>query len=194
MRIAGEEVGRRGIAVLAVTALVGLLLAVHGYGRGFVAAGRGPLGVGGPVPPRATPPAGGSSSGGTATSSTAPGTRNGSTGTTTSGPSATGQRLGPLLSSTPYASFAYEVYPGPMSTAARQALAGFDVSVRASGSQEVVRVAPAGYPQGAQSSAYPRGDRVYFVEASFGDDSGNVDYNGGDDGLVVTTPQGRIVE
>jgi hypothetical protein len=40
---------------------------------------------------------------------------------------------------------------------------------------------------------YPHGARVYVVEASFGDDSGNSDYNLGDDGLVVTDAQGRIV-
>jgi hypothetical protein len=37
------------------------------------------------------------------------------------------------------------------------------------------------------------GARVYVVEASLGDDSGNADYNLGDDGLVVTNAQGRIV-
>jgi hypothetical protein len=35
---------------------------------------------------------------------------------------------------------------------------------------------------------------VYFVEATFGDDSGDADYNYGDDGLVVTTSTGRIVQ
>lgn len=192
MRIAGEEVGRRGVAVLGAAALVALLLAVHGYGRGFLAAGRGPLGVGSPAPARTTPPSG-PSTGARTPSTTAP-SGSGAGGATASSAPSTGQRLGPLLSSTSYASFAYEVYPGPMSPLARQALAGFDVSVHASGSTEVVRVAPVGYPQGAQASSYPRGDRVYFIEASFGDDSGNADYNGGDDGLVITTPEGRIVE
>ena len=40
---------------------------------------------------------------------------------------------------------------------------------------------------------YVGGARVYVVEASLGDDSGNADYNLGDDGLVVTNAQGRIV-
>jgi hypothetical protein len=35
--------------------------------------------------------------------------------------------------------------------------------------------------------------RVYVVEASLGDDSGNSDYSLGDDGLVVTDAQGRII-
>jgi hypothetical protein len=40
---------------------------------------------------------------------------------------------------------------------------------------------------------YPLGARVYVIEASFGDDSGNTDYNLGDDGIVVTDARGRIV-
>jgi hypothetical protein len=40
---------------------------------------------------------------------------------------------------------------------------------------------------------YPLGEHVYVVEATMGDDSGNSDYNLGDDGLVVTDAQGRIV-
>jgi hypothetical protein len=35
---------------------------------------------------------------------------------------------------------------------------------------------------------------VYVVEASLGDEAGNSDYNLGDDGVVVTDAQGRIVQ
>ena len=41
---------------------------------------------------------------------------------------------------------------------------------------------------------YAGGARVYVIEASLGDDSGNADYNLGDDGLVVTDTHGRIVQ
>jgi len=41
---------------------------------------------------------------------------------------------------------------------------------------------------------YPTGAAVYVVEAAMGDDSGNTDYNLGDDGLVVTDAQGRILQ
>jgi hypothetical protein len=40
---------------------------------------------------------------------------------------------------------------------------------------------------------YPTGTAVYVIEATMGDDSGNSDYNLGDDGLVVTDSQGRIL-
>jgi hypothetical protein len=35
---------------------------------------------------------------------------------------------------------------------------------------------------------------VYVVEASLGDDSGNTDYNLGDDALVVTDAKGGIIQ
>ncbi len=40
---------------------------------------------------------------------------------------------------------------------------------------------------------YSGGARVYVVEASLGDDSGDSDYSLGDDALVVTDAQGRIL-
>jgi len=46
-------------------------------------------------------------------------------------------------------------------------------------------------PAGRQ---YQGGARVYIVESSLGDDSGNTDYSLGDDGLVVTSPDGRILQ
>ena len=49
-------------------------------------------------------------------------------------------------------------------------------------------------PPPAPPHLYAGGARVYVVEASMGDDSGNADYSLGDDGLVVTNAQGRIIE
>lgn len=88
---------------------------------------------------------------------------------------------------------AYRIWPGPAGSAASQALTGLAVSVhqRASG----LAVSAAARGQGpATSRLYPGGVRVYVVEASLGDDSGNLDYSLGDDGVVVTDAQGRIVQ
>jgi len=41
---------------------------------------------------------------------------------------------------------------------------------------------------------YAGGARVYVVESSLGDDSGNTDYNLGDDALVVTDAKGGIIQ
>jgi hypothetical protein len=84
------------------------------------------------------------------------------------------------------------VWPGTPSASAQAALTGLSVTVhRTTGGLSViagVNGQPAGSPH-----VYPGGTRVYVVEASMGDDSGASDYNLGDDGLVVTDAQGRIV-
>ncbi len=183
MRLGSERVGPRGFALLGAAGLLGLVLAVHGYGHGTAVSGV------------ATPLA-------TATKARAASTPSSSSSTTTSTTpaaparsSASNQKLGPLLSSTQYASSAYQVYPGQESSQARLATAGFDVHVTpASGGTITVSVSATGSTQGAQTSTYPATDHVYFIEASFGDDSGNSEYNYGDDGISVTDASGRIVQ
>jgi hypothetical protein len=98
-----------------------------------------------------------------------------------------------MLSSEPYASVAYQIWPGPVSSAASQALTGLAIAVhQRSGGLAVTAAARGQGP--ATSHLYPGGMRVYVVEASLGDDSGNLDYSLGDDGVVVTDAQGRIIQ
>ena len=175
MRVGVETVGRWGLTLLAITGAVGLALAVHGWsGRGS-GVPSAPLAAG----PRAT----------AATPSPSTPRASGSAGGQTPSPSAT---LGPLLSTEPYASVAFQVWPGTVSTAARQALTGLTVSVHQKGSALSV-VAGVNGQQPSAAQLYPDGARVYVVESALGDDSGNSDYNLGDDALVVTNAQGRIV-
>jgi hypothetical protein len=98
-----------------------------------------------------------------------------------------------LLSSTPYAQYAFQLYPGTPSAATDQALAGFQASVIPEGLQVRLKVAILGSTQPPIVHLYPNSDRIYFVEANMGDDPGASEYNFGDDGLVVTNAQGRIV-
>jgi len=87
---------------------------------------------------------------------------------------------------------AYQIWPGPASSAASQALIGLDISVHHRADGLAVAAVPRG--QGpAASHLYVGGVRVYVIEASMGDDSGNFDYNLGDDGVVVTNAHGRII-
>jgi hypothetical protein len=65
--------------------------------------------------------------------------------------------------------------------------------VRREGSGISVAAGVAGQPLPA-AKFYPSGVTVYVVEASLGDDSGNSDFNLGDDGLVVTDSDGRILQ
>jgi hypothetical protein len=162
--------------------VLGVILAIHGW------AGRGS----GVVPVAA--PAGSSSAGPSAAGASS------ATSATPSAPAATpaspsaspSSSTGPLLRAQPYASYAFQVWPGTLSTAAKQALTGLTVSVRRQSAGLSVTAGVVGQAS-ASPHVYRAGARVYVVEASMGDDSGNSDYNMGDDGLVVTDSAGRIV-
>jgi hypothetical protein len=186
MRIAGETVGGRGIALLAVTAVVGVVLASHGWaGRhnglpstlaGASAAGQHRPGTH-PAPPATSP-------------GTAPTQGPAASPSPTATPKIT---PGPKLGSQSYSSYAFQVWPGTVSSAAKAAEIGLVIKVRQQGSGISVSAGVAGQTLPAPTF-YPNGTRVYVIEASLGDDSGNSDYNLGDDGLVVTDAQGRILQ
>ena len=86
------------------------------------------------------------------------------------------------------------MYPGSASSQTPLAETGFNLRITSGVSRFTVRISAVGGSQAPQMSTYPNGDRVYFVEAAFGDDSGGSDYSYSDDGVVVTDAQGRIVE
>lgn len=191
MRVGGESVGRWGLAVLAVTGVAGLVLAIHGWSGGGARAAPplagGPLGTASAAPSGTVPSSAAASQATSAAGAPAPPAANspGAAGSSSPAP-------GPLLSSEPFASVAYQIWPGPVSSTAHQALTGLAISVHNRGSGLAVTAAARG--QGAAAShLYRGGVRVYVVEASLGDDSGNSDYSLGDDGLVVTDAQGRII-
>src|SRR5579875_3671611 len=188
--LGGEAVTPSRLAVVGLAAVVGIGLAVHGYSHGLSLGRPGGL-LGAPAPTTAT-----SRPTPTTSKPTTAASHPRSSGRASTGPQPTAaqQKLGPLLSSTPYAQFAYQVYPGPRSAQAQLALAGFNVVVKRSGGHIVLSVSASGSSGPPQVSTYPAGDRVYFIEASFGDDSGHAEYNFGDDGLLVTNSQGRIVQ
>jgi hypothetical protein len=175
MRLGGDQIGRWGLSLLAVTGIIGVVLAFHCW------AGRGSaiVPVAAPAasqPARSAPAPSASASSSPAASSSA-------------SPSAS---VGPLLSSEPYANQAFQVWPGTLSAAAKQALTGLTVSVHRQGTGVSVTAGVNGQATPAPR-LYPTGARVYVVEASMGDDSGNSDYNLGDDGLIVTDAAGRVV-
>ena len=71
-------------------------------------------------------------------------------------------------------------------------MTGLSISVHRTGSGISVKAGVSGQP--GADHAYAKGARVYVVEASMGDEAGNSDYNLGDDGVVVTDAQGRILQ
>jgi hypothetical protein len=177
MRIGGDHLGPRGAALLAVAAVVGIVLAVHGWS---VRHDGVPSSLA--APSSATPTA--TRSGG----STPPAPNRSSA----PGPSRPSLSAGPKLNSQSYASYAFLVWPGTPSAAALAAKTGLVIKVNNQGSGISVAAGVAGQPLPA-ATFFPGGARVYVIEASMGDDSGSTDFNLGDDGLVVTDSHGRIL-
>ena len=175
-----RPVGIRGALVLAAAGIAGVVLALNGWSARHVglAAATGGLssGASSPAASAAASPA----------PSAAPGTARPS-------PAAPSASAGPLLSSEPYASYAFPVWPGTPSAEARQAETGLKISVSRLKGGISVTAGVNGQPTPA-AHTYANGTKVYVVESSLGDDSGGSDYNLGDDGLVVTNAQGRIVQ
>jgi len=200
------QVGPRGLAILVLAGIAGILLAILGWSqRGTGLVGTSVGGLGGPAPARTSAPA--------HTSAPAPATAPASTPATATEPSSQASpaqasstppaaspsvqpsakaSVGPWLGSEPYASYAYLVWPGTLSATSQQAMSGLTISVtrKAGGISVVAGVTGQQLPP---AQFYPGGAKVYVIESALGDDSGQLDYNLGDDGLVVTNGQGQIV-
>lgn len=206
MHIGHEQIGPRGFLVLGVAGVAALAMAVSGYGHGGVVSGNGLVSSVTPAPgasgttgsPGTSSGSAGASKSGGSTTTTAPpatakGASTGSTTTTTGPPSSTpAQTLGPALSSSQYAPYAYQIYPGTPSQQAQAALSGIDFHVKPGKTSFTISVGATG--GSSQSSTFPNGDKVYVVEASFGDDSGSADYSYGDDTILETNAAGRIIQ
>jgi hypothetical protein len=187
------QVGPRGLAILVLAGITGLLLAILGWsnrGTGLVAPS---VGLGASAPARTAPahsatPTTQASDTPTTAGTPSPGSPE---ATPVAQPSATAS-VGPWLGSEPYASFAYLVWPGTLTGASQAAMSGLTISVtRKVGGISVVAGVTGQQPPTARF--YPGGAKVYVIESGLGDDSGTLDYNLGDDGLVVTNGQGNIV-
>ena len=181
MGLNGRTVGPRAAGLLAVTAVAGVVLALHGWSGRHSGLAPGGLAT-----------SGGPSAGASPSAPTGPASSARAAPAPSPSRASSSARPGPQLSSEPYASYSYLVWPGTPSAAAQAALAGLSVLVHRDGAGISVTAGVIGQPPAAPRF-YPRGARVYVVEAALGDDSGSSDYNLGDDGLVVTDTQQRIL-
>ena len=101
---------------------------------------------------------------------------------------------GPPMSSEPFASFAYQVWPGPVSATARLALSGWTLTITGESGGIAVKASLDGRAMPSVSHFYPGGAKVYALDSNLGDDAGGgTDYNDTDDGLVVTNAQGQVL-
>jgi hypothetical protein len=176
-----SALGPRAVTVLAIAGFAGLFLGILGWtqrGTGLV------------TPLITAPPS-------TSASSSTPASPSTSASPATAaspGTSATAAAAGPLLTSEPYASYAYQVWPGPLTADGRLALTGFDLTVSRQATGIAVSATQDGQKMTSASHFYPGGVKVFVLDSNLGDDGGgNVDYDETDDGLIVTNAQGEVL-
>ncbi len=176
-----STLGPRSFAVLSAAGIAGVCLAIVGWNNR--ATGLVSSLIASQPPPAAS-----------ASATPGPGSTPTPAGTASPAASATaGATTGPLLSSEPYASYAYQIWPGPVSSNAQLAMAGFTVHVAKSGKGITVSAAQTGQSAGSPH-LYPTGAKVYMIDSNLGDEGGSVDYNVSDDGLIVTNAQGQMLQ
>ncbi len=102
---------------------------------------------------------------------------------------------GAKLSDQPYAKFAYLVSGDTLSPEAQTALAGFTVQKQPA-SDGGTDITLKSTQAGGQDLQYhlQKGQQLYFVETSMGDDQGNQEYGMYDDKGVITDANGYIVQ
>ncbi len=98
-----------------------------------------------------------------------------------------------LFSTTQYAAYSYQIYPGPISQQAQAALAGFNMtSGIGQNGTAILNITLIGTSQYQLLTVKPN-YKLYIVETSFGDDSYHFDSSLGDDGFVMVDPNGYVV-
>jgi len=161
-------VGPRGLTVLSIAGIAGLLFGVVGWKQRGIYTVTAP-----PVAATSSPAATGSPS------------------ATATGPAAAAAAAaaGPLLSSMPYASFAYLVWPGPVSADGKLAMSRWKLTVTRQAGGITVQAAEDGQSMASVSRFYPGGAKVYILDSDLSADAaGNTN-----EGLEVTNTQGQVL-
>lgn len=156
--------GPRGLTVLSIAGIAGLLFGVVGWKQ------RGIYTVTAPPVAATSSPAAASSPSATV-------------------PASAAAAAGPLLSSMPYASFAYLVWPGPVSADGKLAMSRWKLTVTRQAGGITVQAAEDGQSMASVSRFYPGGAKVYILDSDLGADAaGNTN-----EGLEVTNTQGQVL-
>jgi hypothetical protein len=156
------------LTVLSIAGIAGLLFGVVGWKQ------RGIYTVTAPPVAATSSPAAASSPSATATATV---------------PASAAAAAGPLLSSMPYASFAYLVWPGPVSADGKLAMSRWKLTVTRQAGGITVQAAEDGQSMASVSRFYPGGAKVYILDSDLGADAvGNTN-----EGLEVTNTQGQVL-
>jgi hypothetical protein len=151
------------VSVLSIAGIAAALLGVAGWKQRPLDAGAAPVPV--------------SSSPAAATAGSSPATAAGSAA------------AGPRLSSMPYASYAYQVWPAPVSASGKLALSRWTLTVTRQAGGITVKAAHDGQQMGSVSHFYPGGAKVYILDSDLRDNAAGTT----DEGLEVTNAQGQVL-
>jgi hypothetical protein len=154
-------VGPRGLSVLSIAGVAGLLFGVVGWKQAGID---------------------------TAAATAAPaGTSSPSAAATV--PASAAAAAGPLLSSMPYAPFAYLVWPGPVSANGKLAMSRWKLTVTRQAGGITVQAAEDGQSMTSVSHFYPGGAKVYILDSDLGANAPGTT----NEGLEVTNTQGQVL-
>lgn len=98
------------------------------------------------------------------------------------------------LSDEPYADKTYLISSDTLSAQSQKAIAGFQIQKQSASDGGMNIALKAINPEYHDQQYHLRpGDKLYFIEANLGDDSGNKEYSLSDDSAVVVDSNGYIV-
>jgi hypothetical protein len=154
-------VGPRGLSVLSIAGVAGLLFGVVGWKQAGID---------------------------TAAATAAP-VRTSSPSAAATVPASAAAAAGPLLSSMPYAPFAYLVWPGPVSANGKLAMSRWKLTVTRQTGGITVQAAEDGHSMASVSHFYPGGAKVYILDSDLGANAPGTT----NEGLEVTNTQGQVL-
>jgi hypothetical protein len=154
-------VGPRGLSVLSIAGVAGLLFGVVGWKQAGID---------------------------TAAAAAAP-VRTSSPSAAATVPASAAVAAGPLLSSMPYAPFAYLVWPGPVSANGKLAMSRWKLTVTRQTGGITVQAAEDGHSMASVSHFYPGGAKVYILDSDLGANAPGTT----NEGLEVTNTQGQVL-
>jgi hypothetical protein len=104
-------------------------------------------------------------------------------------PASAAAAAGPLLSSMPYAPFAYLVWPGPVSANGKLAMSRWKLTVTRQPGGITVQAAEDGQSMASVSRFYPGGAKVYILDSDLSANAPGTT----NEGLEVTNTQGQVL-
>jgi hypothetical protein len=99
-----------------------------------------------------------------------------------------------LFASWQYRQYAFQVYPGPISSDAQNALSGFNLSVQDQGATVLLTFKALSSRYQDATITVDKANTAYFVETSMRDDPNGQENELNDDGVVTVDPQGHLLQ